>query len=94
MIGVIFGIMLFCFAVFACIPKELFGLGLGWWNDVLLVLKGALPVLAVLVGAFSILVGVADIRDKREVRLDEEAALKAEKEARSAEKATNSEESD
>ncbi len=78
MIAVIFGIILFAFTVFSCLPKEFFGLG--WSGDVLLVLKGASPVIAFIVGVFSIMVGIADVRDKREAKRDEEEARLAEEE--------------
>ena len=80
MISVLFGVALLLFAVFACLPSGMFGLG--WGGNVLLVLKGASPVLALVVGVFSLLVGFADIRDKREAKKDEEAAVRAEEEAR------------
>ena len=45
----------------------------GWWGDVLVFLKGMLPVLALLVGAVAILIGVADIKDKKEAEKEEKA---------------------
>lgn len=74
MFTVIFGIILIAFAVFAALPA---GIGLGWGSEILFVLKGALPVLAVLFGIFVIFIGVADINDRREAKLEEEEAEKA-----------------
>jgi len=46
---------------------------LGWWVDVLAFLRGSVPVLAVLIGAVAILIGVADIKDKKEAEKEEKA---------------------
>jgi len=62
--ALIVGIILTLFAVFAAIPAP----GLGWWKEILFVLKGLVPLLAVLVGVIAVLVGVADIKDVREAR--------------------------
>lgn len=74
MFTVIFGIILIAFAVFAALPV---GIGLGWGNEIVFVLKGALPVLAVLFGIFVIFIGVADINDRREAKREEKEAEKA-----------------
>jgi len=66
------------FAVFACLPKELFGFGLEWGEFVIQSLKGSAPVLSLLVGAVAIMLGFTDIRDKREAKREEEEALMAE----------------
>ena len=60
--ALIVGIILALFAVFAAIPAP----GLGWWKEVLFVLKGLIPLLAVFIGIVAILIGVADIKDARE----------------------------
>lgn len=83
MCTVIFGIVLIVFAVFAALPARI---GLGWGNEILFVLKGSLPVLAVLFGIFVIFIGVADINDRREAKLEEEEAERAQKAADSSEK--------
>lgn len=83
MFTVIFGILLILFAVFAALPA---GFGLGWGSEILFVMKGAVPVLAVLFGIFAIFIGVADINDRREAKLEEEEAEKAQKLADSSEK--------
>lgn len=70
--------MFIAFAVFACLPKELFGFGLEWGEFVIQSLKGSAPVLSLLVGAVAIMLGFTDIRDKREAKREEEEALMAE----------------
>ena len=62
--ALIVGIILAVFAVFAAIPAP----GLGWWTEVLFVLKGLIPILAVFIGIVAILIGVADIKDAREAK--------------------------
>jgi hypothetical protein len=57
-------------AVFAALPS---GIGLGWWNEVLIFLRGALPVLAVFVGLIAVFVGVADMKDRAEAKKEEAA---------------------
>jgi len=59
-----------------------FAFGLGWGSQIIFVLKGALPVLAVLFGIFAIFIGLADMNDRREAKLEEEEARKAEEEAK------------
>jgi uncharacterized membrane protein YozB (DUF420 family) len=48
-------------AVLAVLPA-----GLGWAEDVLSFLRGALPVIAVFIGLILIFTGVADIKDRAE----------------------------
>lgn len=75
MFSVIVGILLVAFSVFAGLPA---GIGLGWGDEILFVLKGAAPVLALLFGIFAFFIGFADINDRREAKLEEEEAEKAE----------------
>ncbi len=75
MFSVIVGILLVAFSVFAALPA---GIGLGWGDEILFVLKGAAPVLALLFGIFAFFIGFADINDRREAKLEEEEAEKAE----------------
>ena len=65
----IVGIILAAFAVFAAVPAP----GLGWWKEILFVLKGFVPLLAMFIGVVAILVGIADLKDKREARKEAEA---------------------
>ena len=43
--SLIIGLIVIAAAVIACVPA-----GLGWWDEVLVFLRGFLPVLAILVG--------------------------------------------
>lgn len=79
MFSVIVGIFLVAFSVFAALPS---GIGLGWGKEILFVLKGAAPVLALLFGIFAFFIGSADINDRREAKLEEEEAEKAEQASR------------
>jgi hypothetical protein len=73
MFAIVFGIICICFTVFACLP-----MGLGWGANIVLFLKGALPVFAALTGLVAILIGVADIRDRNEAKREEMEAVKSE----------------
>lgn len=75
MFSVIVGILLVGFSVFAALPS---GAGLGWGKEIIFVLKGAAPVLALFFGVFAFFIGAADINDRREAKLEEEEAEKAE----------------
>jgi hypothetical protein len=68
----ILGLIIIAAAVFAVLP-----LGLGWWDEVLAFLRGALPVLAVFAGLIAVFVGAADMKDRAEAK-KEEAAEKQE----------------
>ena len=65
--ALIVGIILSLFAVFAAVPAP----GLGWWDEILFVLKGFVPLLALFVGIIALLVGVADIKDAREAKKED-----------------------
>ena len=69
MISIIIGFVLVFFTVFACLPSGAFGLG--WGSDIVLFLKGASPVFSAGVGIVSLMVGFADVRDKREAKREE-----------------------
>ena len=62
--ALVVGIILSLFAVFAAIPAP----GLGWWKEILFVLKGIVPLLALFVGIIAFLVGIADLKDAREAK--------------------------
>jgi hypothetical protein len=66
--ALIVGIILTLFAVFAAVPAP----GIGWWKEILFVLKGFVPLLAVFIGIVALLVGVADLKDGREARKEAE----------------------
>ena len=78
MVALAVGIVLVIAAVLMCLPGVL-----GWWGDVLAFLKGSIPVIAVLVGAVAILIGVADIKDKKEAEKEEKEEEKVEETAES-----------
>jgi hypothetical protein len=66
--ALILGIVVIAAAVCAVIPA-----GLGWWDAVLVFLRGALPVIAVFVGLIAIFIGIADIKDRTEAKKEEAA---------------------
>jgi hypothetical protein len=73
--ALIIGLVVMAAAVAACLPQ-----GLGWWDEVLVFLKGALPVLAAFIGLIAVFVGVADIKDRAEAKKEETAAETGKKE--------------
>ena len=66
--SVLIGILVLAAAAFAIIPKEVFGFGLGWGEDVLVFLRGGAPVLAILIGIIAVFIGFADMKDRAEAR--------------------------
>jgi hypothetical protein len=62
MAALITGIVFILLALFAVVPG--LTIGLGWWTEFIIFLKGALPVLAIFIGLIAVLIGVADIKDK------------------------------
>lgn len=66
MIALIVGLVAIAFAVLAVIPA-----GLNWWQDVLLFLRGSIPVMAVLIGILAVFIGIADIKDQIEAKKEE-----------------------
>jgi hypothetical protein len=69
--AVIFGLLVIAAAVFAVLPPEALGFGLGWGEDVLVFLRGALPVIALLIGFIAIFIGIADMKDRVEAKKEE-----------------------
>jgi len=69
--SVILGLIIIAIAAFAILPHELLGFGLGWGNDVLVFLRGGLPVIAVLIGLIAIFIGIADVKDRAEAKREE-----------------------
>jgi hypothetical protein len=65
--ALIIGLVVIAAAVFACLPG-----GLGWWDDVLVFLRGCLPVLAVFVGIIAVFVGIADMKDRTEAKKEKQ----------------------
>ena len=76
--SLIIGIVILAAAVFAVLPPDTAGFGLGWGKDVLGFLCGGLPVFAVLAGIIGVFIGIADIKDRAEAK-KEEAAKHGEK---------------
>lgn len=66
MTALLVGIGLIVVAVLMVIPGIL-----GWWSDVLAFLRGALPVIALMIGALAVFIGIADIKDKIEEKKEE-----------------------
>ncbi|HBE46619.1 MAG: hypothetical protein RDU47_02340 [Spirochaetia bacterium] len=75
MTALLVGIGLIIISVLMVLPGVL-----GWWNDVLAFLRGAIPVFAVLIGALAVFIGIADIKDKIEEKKEEEKSKNAENE--------------
>lgn len=69
MVALIIGLLLVGFTVYSLLPA-----GLNWGLDVLSFLKGFAPVIAAFIGLVSVLIGIADLKDKREAKREEKAA--------------------
>ena len=63
--ALILGIAVIAAAVLAILPA-----GLGWWGDILVFLRGSLPVIAILTGLILLFMGIADIKDRSDARKD------------------------
>ena len=70
MVALIVGIVCVLFALYSVLPLE--GWGLRWWDEVLHVLKGGIPLVALFIGLIAVLIGIADIRDRIEAKKEEE----------------------
>jgi len=70
MVALIVGVICVLFAVYSVLPLE--GWGLQWWDEVIQVLKGGIPLFALFIGLIAMLIGVADIRDRIEAKKEEE----------------------
>jgi hypothetical protein len=64
--SLLLGLIFFAAAILAVIPA-----GLGWWGDVLAFLRGALPVIALLLGLIAVFIGIADLKDRAAARKEE-----------------------
>jgi hypothetical protein len=74
MVALIVGLILIAFTVYAALPPDVAGFGLGWGKDILLFLRGCLPILAAFIGLVAIFIGIADLKDKKEARKEEAQA--------------------
>jgi len=61
--ALILGFAVIAIAVLAVLPA-----GLGWWQDVLIFLRGGLPVIAAFIGLILVFVGIADLKDSAEAK--------------------------
>ena len=61
--ALILGFVVIAVAVLAILP-----VGLGWGQDVLAFLRGALPVIAAFIGLILVFAGVSDIKDRRDAK--------------------------
>lgn len=75
MIAVIFGVFSIIFFLYAVIPFQN-GIGLGWTEEILYVLKGGIPVFILLIGLLCLIIGLADVMDRKNAR--KEALLQKE----------------
>lgn len=78
MLALVIGVLLILFTAFAALPQSLFGLG--WGGDILLFLRGGLPIFTAFVGLIAVFIGIADIKDRKDAKR-EEIAMKAEDES-------------
>ena len=76
--AIIIGIIILAAAVFAILPPEVIGFGLGWGDEVLTFLKGGAPVIAILIGLVAVFIGIADMKDRAEARKEEKEKDSAE----------------
>ena len=76
--SVIIGIVILAAATFAALSPDVAGFGLGWWKDILVFLRGGLPVVALFVGIIAIFIGIADMKDRAEAKRESKEAEKKE----------------
>lgn len=68
MVALIVGIIFVLFAVYSVLPV---GWSLQWLDEVVLFLKGGVPIIALLIGLIAIFIGIADIKDRIEAKKEE-----------------------
>jgi len=78
MIAIIIGLIFIALGVWAVLPLE-FPLGLNWLPQVIAVIQGGAPIIAVLLGLLAVLVGFADIKDAMAAKKEAEEASKESK---------------
>ena len=64
--ALIIGFVVIFVAVIAVLPS-----GLGWGSDVFAFLRGALPVIAVLIGLILVFAGISDIKERADSKKEE-----------------------
>jgi len=67
----IIGLVIIAAAVFAILPPDVIGFGLKWGKDVLVFLRGGVPVIAILIGIIAVFIGIADMKDRAEAKKEE-----------------------
>jgi hypothetical protein len=72
MVALFIGLLLIAFTVIAALPSVL-----GWGPEIIIFLKGCVPVLAAFIGLIAVFIGFADIKDKNEAKKEESAAKNA-----------------
>lgn len=77
MVALIIGIVFVLFAVYSVLPESIGFALLNWWEEVVIVLKGGVPIIAVFVGLIAIFIGIADIKDRIEAKKEEAEEAKA-----------------
>ena len=63
--ALVLGITVIIVAVLAVLP-----FGLGWGEDVLIFLRGALPVIACFIGLILIFTGISDLKERADAKKD------------------------
>lgn len=87
MVALVVGVIFILFAFFAGLPLAW---GLNWWPEVLVVLKGGVPILAIFIGFIAFFIGIADIKDKIAAKKEEDDDEKEDEETESAENSEKS----
>ena len=64
--ALLIGLIIIAAAVFAALPPE--SAGLGWGTDVLVFIRGGLPVIALVIGIIAAFIGIADMKDRAEAK--------------------------
>ena len=64
--ALIFGLIVIFVAILTILPS-----GLGWGDDVLVFLRGSLPVIAAIIGLVLVFVGISDIKDRIDAKKPE-----------------------
>lgn len=65
MLSIMFGLICLLFSAIAVLPLSF---GLGWTGEFLFVLKGAVPLFAIMLGLVCVLIGMADVVDRKHAK--------------------------
>jgi hypothetical protein len=66
--ALILGIVILFAVAYSVLPIPT---GLGWGRDVLVFLRGALPVIAAFIGLVALFIGVSDMKDQAELKKEQ-----------------------